>query len=232
MIADKLRRLIERNGWAQVLPRAAGSAKRQLRDRLTGSRLHAPGFHAGRNPRILGLSNMRIGRNFEAGDDLWLEAILEFHGQAFTPELIIGDGVNFSDRVHIGCVNRISIGSGTLVGSRVIVTDHAHGTYRGAGQSSPAVPPNQRPLCSVGPVSIGSNVWLGDGVAVLAGATIGDGAVIGANSVVTGEIPAATIAFGAPARPVRQWDSTREEWVPLPPAQDGARLGATGRLEP
>ncbi len=210
----KLRDMLERNGWAQVLPRAAGSVKRRMRDKLTARKLDAPGFRVGRNPRLLGLSRMQIGRDFDAGDDLWLEAVTEFKGRSYTPELVIGEHVNFSDRVHVACVNRIHIGAGTLVGSRVIVSDHAHGVYRGEGQSSPDVPPNERPLWSAGPVEIGRNVWLGDGVAVLAGASIGDGAVIGANSVVTGHIPAGTMAFGAPARVVRQWDAVRGEWLP------------------
>ena len=206
--------MAEKNGWAQVLPRMAGSAKRRFRDSLTARRLGAPGFRAGRNPRVLGLSQMRIGRDFRAGDDLWLEAVLEFNGRTFEPELIIGDRVNFSDRVHIACLNRIEIGSGTLMGSRVIVSDHAHGIYRGEMQSSPEVPPNERPLWSPGPVMIGRNVWIGDGVAVLAGANIGEGAILGANSVVTGTIPPRTIAFGAPARPVRAWSAEHAAWLP------------------
>lgn len=207
--------MLRRNGWAQVLPRAAGSAKRRLRDSLTARRLGAPGFRTGRNPRLLGLSHMQIGRNFDSGDDLWLEAVLEFAGERFRPELIIGADVNLSDRVHIACIGKVSIGAGTLIGSRVILSDHAHGVYRGEQQSSPDVPPNRRPLWSGGAITVGRNVWIGDGVAVLAGATIGDGAVIGANSVVTGTIPAATIAFGSPARAVREWDAAQGEWVPI-----------------
>ena len=214
---DDAFRMFRRNGWAQLLPRAADSARRRLRDNLTARRLGAPGFRVGRNPRILGLSHLRVGRDFHAGDDLWLEAVLEFAGESFTPELLIGDEVNFSDRVHVSCSNRISIGSGTLIGSRVILVDNAHGIYRGPNQTSPEIPPNRRPLWSAGPVTVGSNVWIGDGVAVLAGASIGDGAIIGSNSVVTGNIPAATIAFGAPARPVRQWDATRGEWLAISP---------------
>jgi acetyltransferase-like isoleucine patch superfamily enzyme len=211
-----LRNMLQHNGWAQVLPRAAGSARRRLRDSLTARRLGAPGFRIGRHPRLQGLSHMRVGRGFSGGDDLWLDAITEFNGHSFQPELIIGDHVNFSDSVHIACMNRVEVGSGTLIGSRVIVSDHSHGIYNGNGQSSPDVPPNRRPLWSAGQVTIGKNVWIGDGVAVLAGAHIGDGAVIGANSVVTGTIPAATIALGAPARPVRAWDAGAGEWLPMP----------------
>ncbi len=53
------------------------------------------------------------------------------------------------------------------------------------------------------PITVGSNVWIGMGVQVLPGVTIGDNAVIGAGSVVTKDIPAGMLAFGAPGRSQR-----------------------------
>ncbi|WP_159449279.1 DapH/DapD/GlmU-related protein [Demequina sp. NBRC 110051] len=55
----------------------------------------------------------------------------------------------------------------------------------------------------IAPVVIGNNVWLGRGVAVMPGVTIGDNAIIGANSVVTKDVPADTVVAGTPARPIR-----------------------------
>jgi acetyltransferase-like isoleucine patch superfamily enzyme len=52
-------------------------------------------------------------------------------------------------------------------------------------------------------VRIGERVWLGSGVRVLQGATVGDGTVVGANSVVTRALPANVLAVGAPARVLR-----------------------------
>jgi galactoside O-acetyltransferase len=54
------------------------------------------------------------------------------------------------------------------------------------------------------PVRIGRNVWIGSGVQILPGVTIGDNSVIGAGSVVTSDIPANVVAFGAPCRVVRE----------------------------
>ena len=158
---------------------------------------------------------MRIGRNFSAGDSLWLEAVVEYAGDRLSPVLTIGDDVSLSDNVHITCIRSVTIGSGTLIGSRVIVTDNSHGVYRGEGQSGPDIGPAQRKLHSPAAVVIGRNVWIGDGVAVLPGATIGDGAIIGANSVVTGEVPAGVIAVGAPARIVRRWNEASGVWEPI-----------------
>lgn len=202
------------NGWPLAASRVLGGLMRRVRDGLVGGRLKCPGFRVGRCPKLMGLAHMRLGARFTAGDNLWLEAVTSFAGESFSPALTIGEGCNLSDRVHVACASRITIGQGFLCGSGVLISDHAHGAYRGQAQSSPEVAPVLRPLYSAGPVSIGKNVWLGDGVMVLAGATIGDGCVVGAGSVVTGEIPARTIAVGTPARPIRRWDEATREWVP------------------
>lgn len=158
---------------------------------------------------------MQIGSGFSAGDALWLEAVTDYVGRQLAPRLVIGEKVSASDNVHIACTNSVTIGAGTLIGSRVIITDHAHGIYRGDQQSSPESLPTERPLSQDGVVMIGKNVWIGDGVAVLAGAEIGDGAIVGANSVVTGVVPPRTIVVGAPARVVRRWEEASARWVPV-----------------
>ncbi|WP_372642003.1 DapH/DapD/GlmU-related protein [Hyphomicrobium sp.] len=55
----------------------------------------------------------------------------------------------------------------------------------------------------VAPVRLGVNVWVGRSAILLPGVTIGDHAVIAAGSIVTSDIPARTVAAGAPARPIR-----------------------------
>ena len=190
-----------------------------MRDGLTARRLGAPGFRAGRSPRLLGLHRISLGSNFHAGDALWLEAVVQYvEGGAeanFDPQLTIGRSARLSDNVHIACLDRVTIGDHLLCGSRVLISDHSHGQYSGPGATDPAIPPAQRPLVSTAPVRIGNNVWLGDGVAVLAGADVGDGCVIGANSVVTGFLPPGTLAVGAPARGIRQWNAAARPWLPL-----------------
>ncbi len=207
------------NGWCELLKRTNAGALRRVRDRVTARHLQAPGFRAGSSPRLLGLDHMTIGPDFNAGDALWLEAVLSYgEGERrmhFAPWLTVGVSARLSDNVHIACLDRIAIGDHLLCGSRVLISDHAHGRYDGPDASDPMTPPAQRPLVSAAPVRIGDNVWIGDGVAVLAGADIGDGCVLGANSVVTGPIPPRTIAVGSPARPVRQWEPESRTWIPL-----------------
>ncbi|BDA16200.1 hypothetical protein KAM353_23510 [Aeromonas caviae] len=60
-------------------------------------------------------------------------------------------------------------------------------------------------------ITIGNKVWLADGVVVLKGGDIGDGCVIGINSVVTNKVQGNTVAVGCPAREVSKNVSWRKE---------------------
>lgn len=55
-----------------------------------------------------------------------------------------------------------------------------------------------------GDIVIGNDVWIGFEAVILAGVTIGDGAVVGARAVVTKDVPPYTIVGGVPARPIRK----------------------------
>ncbi len=63
--------------------------------------------------------------------------------------------------------------------------------------------PRRDKLEAARPITIGNNVWLGGGVIVLPGVSIGDDSVIGAGSVVTKDVPAGVVTVGSPARVVR-----------------------------
>lgn len=141
--------------------------------------------------KLIGVDHMSFGQNFTAGRGLWLEAI----GQG---RLIIGDNVNVSDWVHIAALSSVTIGDGCLMGSKVLITDHSHGTVADIGVDMPPRP-DARPLYSKGPVVLEENVWLGDAVVVLPSVRIGRNAIVGANSVVTRDIPSNTVWAGVPA---------------------------------
>jgi acetyltransferase-like isoleucine patch superfamily enzyme len=57
---------------------------------------------------------------------------------------------------------------------------------------------------------VGNNVWVGAKATILQGVRIGDNAVIGANAVVTRDVPANTVAVGIPARVIRAYSSEEE----------------------
>ena len=101
----------------------------------------------------------------------------------------------------------MTIGDGTLLGRGTFITDNSHGKNESVEELR--ILPNNRELYSKGPVNIGRNVWTGTNVCIMPGVSIGDGAIIGANSVVTHDVPAESVAVGAPARVVRSLGSDK-----------------------
>ena len=162
--------------------------------------------------RILGLANIKIGENFSAGKDFWIEAVPAHHKLIFNPQIIIKDNISVGDSVHIAATNYVEIGNNVLMASKIYISDHNHGFYSGDNQSDPETPPNIRPVSNDKRVVIEDNVWLGEFVAVLAGVTIGRGSIIGSNSVVSKSIPPHSIAVGIPARVVKQHNSITKKW--------------------
>lgn len=156
--------------------------------------------------KVIGSNQIKIGKQFGAGKNFWIEAVTRYFDDTFDPNITIGDNVSFSDQCHVASINEVSIGNGVLIGSGVHITDHSHGNYSCTSfASDPDIPPIFRRLSSVGKVRIEDNVWIGDGVVVLPGVTIGRGSVIGANSVVSRSIPEFTVAVGAPAKAIKQY---------------------------
>ena len=111
--------------------------------------------------------------------------------------------VSIGDRCLIGHGSgivghlRIEVGDDVWTGHNVYITDQNHGY-------DDLTEPISRQVMPERPVAIGNGSWLGFGTVVLPGATIGEHVVIGANSVVTGEIPSYCVAAGAPARVLKQ----------------------------
>lgn len=165
---------------------------------------------------LRGVRHIHLGEHFTAGRHLWLEAVEQQNERRYTPEIRIGANVIVNDDVHIAAITRVSIGDDSLIASRVFISDHLHGRYGAAGDaSSPLVAPRLREVAGVGPVTIGRNVWIGEMVAILPGVQIGDGCVIGAGSVVTRDLPPASIAVGAPARVIKTYDFEKEAWIAI-----------------
>ena len=200
------------NGWLLLPVEVNRLVLMRLRALIYRSSLKRSDLSLGSRPYIRGTRYIQIGSRFSAGSDLWLEAIHRYEGCTFTPQILIGNNVNVSDAVHIAATTAVYLGDGVLVGSRVIITDHNHGNYSGIQQDGPSVRPAKRPLTSGRRVIIEDNVWIGDGVVVLAGVTIGEGSIIAANAVVSRDIPPACIAAGAPALPIKKYDSNAKCW--------------------
>ena len=161
---------------------------------------------------ISGLKYMSIG-SMHVGRHCRIEMITEYYGTHLNPKLKIGKNVILNDMVHIGCANYIEIGDDCLFASRIYVSDHNHGSYKGELIDDASSLVRERNLDLDKPVIIGNNVWLGEGVSVLPGAKIGDNSIIGTNSVVIGEIPSDCIAAGIPAKVIKYYSKEEKAWI-------------------
>lgn len=174
-----------------------------------------PESYLGPGSKVLGTLAIKVDGSAYINRYAWIEAVHNFGDQSFEPSISIGRGIAVSDRFHVSAINRIEIGDNCLIGSGVLITDHNHGAYRGGAQSIPLEPPVRRMLVSHGPVIIGKNVWLGDNVVIIGPVRIGDGVVVGANSLVTKDIPDGVIAGGVPARILKKFDPKTAQWEPV-----------------
>lgn len=156
---------------------------------------------------IRGKSSLRFERGLTTGHGCRFD--LPGNGE---PTLLIGKNCEMGDGVHIVAHEKVIIGDNCLMASKIFISDTNHGEYSGAAQSSPETPPNRRAL-NTSPVKIGNNVWIGENVVILLGIEIGDGCIIGSNSVVKKSIPQNCIAAGIPAKIIKTYCEEEKSWI-------------------
>lgn len=111
------------------------------------------------------------------------------------PELHIGNRVVIGRHNMITVKDKMVIGDDVIIGGYVQIIDHNHGFQKGM--------PIKAQQADIQRVCIGNDVWVGAGAKILCGVTIGNGAVIGANAVVTHDVPEYAIVAGVPAKVIR-----------------------------
>lgn len=165
--------------------------------------------HVGEHSRVAfpcslqggGEEHIEIGESTHISSHCILGCWEKYGHQRFTPSITIGNHCSIGEYNHITACKKITIGDGLLTGRYVYIGDNAHG---GLSWEEANVPPVDRNLISKGVIIIGNNVWVGDKATILGGVTIGDNVIIGANSVVTHDIPSNSIVVGLPARVMKQ----------------------------
>jgi len=136
-----------------------------------------------------GTNRVRIGR----GCRIYKRVRLETRDAG---EIVIGDHVVISPGTVIVAHERVTIGEYVMIGENTSIRDQDHRI------EDPG--PTRHSGFATAPVTIGEDAWIGRGCAVLKGVTIGRRAVIGANSVVTRDVPEAEVWAGSPVRFLRR----------------------------
>lgn len=130
---------------------------------------------------------------------IWKGSRIEAFGTAGEtgPRLEIGDNTVIHLNFHCGAAESVKIGRDVLIAGGVYITDHDHVF------DDPNFPARWTNGLVTKPVVIGDGAWLGEGCVILKGVTVGQRAVIGANAVVTKDVPPFAIVGGIPARVIR-----------------------------
>lgn len=135
-----------------------------------------------------------------------IEGIDYYAGQTYTPTIRLCDRVSVQQNLHLTCANFIEIGKNTAIAANVTITD-IHHPYEDI-----SIPIENQALV-VKEVVIGEDCKIYNNVVILPGVHIGKHVSVGANSVVTQDLPDYCIAVGAPAKVVKRYDFGKQEWV-------------------
>ena len=142
---------------------------------------------------LSGTKYIRMGENVAVWEGARVEVFDKWNNQSFTPQLIIGDNVNIGQNLHLTCAESIIIEDNVLCTARVTITDITHMT------DDLTVPVLEQNILTK-PVKICEGAFIGVNATILPGVTIGKHAVVGANAVVTRDVPDYTTVVGNPAR--------------------------------
>lgn len=121
--------------------------------------------------------------------------------------LTVGDR-SFIGGGEISCASRIEIGDDVMIAWGTTIFDHASHSLRFSERANDVTGwlrgVKDWSVVEMAPVHIGNKAWIGFGSILLPGVTVGEGAVVGAGSVVTRDVPPWTVAAGNPARVIRE----------------------------
>jgi acetyltransferase-like isoleucine patch superfamily enzyme len=142
--------------------------------------------------RLDGEQRIAIGDRVFVGPGSWLQTVPD--GDNSSVAVSIGKGSSFAGACVISAVRSVTLEDSVLLARNVYISDHIH---KYTDTNTPVI---AQGVDKIEPVLIRRGAWLGQNVVVCPGVTIGVGAVVGANSVVTTSIPDYCVAAGAPAR--------------------------------
>jgi acetyltransferase-like isoleucine patch superfamily enzyme len=188
-------------GWLAALLSIPGRIRDTAveRDGLRRLRAAGAGVRLGPGIRIEHPECVELGAGVRLSAHCWI-SVAAPRPDAPPPLVVIGAGTYIGRFATLACAGRLTIGERVLVSDRVFIGDARH------EYTNRDLPIMDQPLAFAGPVVIGDGTWIGIGAAILPNVTIGRHCVIGANAVVTRDVPDHHVAVGVPARILRSID--------------------------
>jgi acetyltransferase-like isoleucine patch superfamily enzyme len=145
-----------------------------------------------------------IGDDVIIGSFSWIGA----YGEKDRPvgELIIGNRVHIGSYSTIIAKTKIKIGNNVLLSQRVVILDNIH-EYKDVDKAV-----IDQPISSGGEIIIEDDCFIGVNSVILQKVKIGKHTIIGANSVVTRDVPPYSVVAGSPAKVIKQYDFKKKQW--------------------
>lgn len=152
---------------------------------------------------------IEIGEGVIIRDGARLEVVKD--GVTQEPTLRIGSNTNIEQNVHIVCHSSVIIGDNVSITANCAIVDTTHPYH------------NVQLLAKVGSrvstepsfVKIGDGAFIGYGTIIMPNVHIGEGAIIGAHSLINRHVEPYTVACGSPAKTIKVYDPATREWVKI-----------------
>lgn len=154
--------------------------------------------------RVDGKENISIHKGVIIQKLTWIAAVPLTKSKKC--HLSIGEGSIIGNLNHIFATGEIEIGKNVLTADKVFIADNQHEF------ANINIPILSQGIKQLSKIKIGDGSWIGENVCII-GANIGKNCVIGANSVVTKDIPDYCVAVGSPARVIKKYDFSTKKWL-------------------
>jgi len=153
-----------------------------------------------------GRKYMHIGNDVTIWDGARIECVTSWQGKTYEPKLVIGDGCDIGQNLHLTCGGKIVIEEGVNITAQVMITNINHAF------NEKEASPLEKEL-EIREVKIGKYSFIGHGAKIMPGVKIGRNVIVGAGSVVTKDIEDYCIVVGNPAKVIKKYCRDTDTWM-------------------